>query len=124
MGYVVKNIDMLNELLESKKYNISNIAIDLPELTIEKNRLYSKKINKYYFACGCDTGTYFMAGAFLLVLSLFFFNLYFVEMELFKWITYSIIFVILSAIVGKLVGLFFSKIKLRKTIMRLKKEIS
>lgn len=124
MGYVVKNTEMLDELLQKKKYHISNIVIDLPELTIEENQFYSKRINKYYFACGCDTGTYFMVGAFLLSLMLFFFNLILVEMGLFKWIIYSLILILLSAIVGKLVGLTFSKIKLYKTIKLLKNKIS
>ncbi len=123
MKYIVEDTQSFNQLLKDKKSYITDVAFNFSSFTHEENLKYGKKFNKYYFACGCDTGTYFMLGAIILVVLLYFFNANFVTLGLVKWIIYSVIFVIVFSIIGKLVGLLSAKIKLNILIRNIKKQL-
>lgn len=122
MSYIIRNLEELNSLKKNKKTNLSEIIIDLPNITIEENQKYSAKINKYYFACGCETGTYFMVIAILSMIILSAFGFIFKDTSLLWSIIYSVIFVLIFSIIGKLSGLSLAKINLNRTIKKINKK--
>lgn len=118
---IIKDIDEINILIKKRKYNFSEIVIDLPYFTVEENKKYSDKINKYYLSCGCETGTYFMIFAILFATIISVCELFFKATPLLWGIIYSVIFVLISAIIGKLTGLLIAKIRLHKTFKKINK---
>jgi|AntAceMinimDraft_17_1070374.scaffolds.fasta_scaffold11300_4 hypothetical protein len=97
------------------KRNLHTIKIIKFCYTLDDNQKYSEKINKHYFACGCETGTYFMVIAILFTILFSTFRFIFKDTSLLWSIIYSAIFVLIFSITGKLIGLLFAKINLFRT---------
>lgn len=110
MEYLITNIDSLEKLKSDKNIKNSIRKIKLNLLDNNATQLYERKINKYYFACGCQE------GAFLVYLTLF-------GSLLICWVSginiltnwWKIVIVLaISALTGKLSGLLLSRYKLKK----------
>ena len=85
-----------------------------------KSELWESRLNKYFFACGCKTGSAF----FIILLPVYLLYLFFQIDEIYElaWADFGgvILVVFLSALLGKIIGLSVAYILLKKTI----KEIS
>lgn len=125
MKCIVKDKATLLKLLKNKreKSKLTDIIFDFDGLTNEDNFRYNKKFNKYYFACGCNTGTFFIFISITLILILYCSNLFFTNTSLFNGIIYSIIFIVGFAVLGKFIGLLIAKLKLIFLVNELNKLI-
>jgi len=110
MEYLITDLDSLVRLEKEKnlKTSIRKIKLNLEDKSFSQP--YERKINRYYFACGCSE------GAVAVYISLFcsFLALWITGFETIHIWWKIIIVVTFSAIAGKLYGLLISKYRLKK----------
>jgi hypothetical protein len=122
-----KIIDSL-ELFQ--KFSIKNdsfdkeIILNLTFFNNLTNTKYTKKINKYRNACGCDTGTVFMIVSILVTISYFKLNYKYFQSEYLKYLICGLVFIIACSLFGKVFGLLIAKYKLKITISEIKHHIT
>ncbi len=99
------------------------IKLDIHLLSQENNLKYSKQINNYRNACGCETGTIFLILSIVVCIIGLISNFSFSGFPFIQKILCSIVFIFIFSIIGKIVGLLIAKVKLYKLIGNLKKII-
>lgn len=110
--YRYDELHQISSLFNSNK----KVKLNLSFLTTEENDLFSRDLNTQLNACGCETGKYFFA--YTLFLSII---CYFLKLPLFNNASWSIIpITVLSAVIGKLVGLFIARIRVFKIIRKIR----
>lgn len=97
--------------LNNIKTEINNALNAIPEDEIDRD-LYASKINEYSNECGCSMGAVFLFGAIVIFICLFFINTGWRNGHLFKYIWQRLLFIFLSATVGKIFGIGIARIKL------------
>ena len=115
MNYLVHNLDSLEKLRKDKniKYGIRKINIELPENNDVK--LYERRLNKHYFACGCQE------GAISVYISLFgsLLTCWILKLNILSNWWRILIVMAIAALIGKLFGLIYSNFKLKRTFQNL-----
>ncbi len=119
MEYLISNLDSLDKLRQEKdlKHSIRKIRLEVANL--EQTVSFEKRLNRYYFACGCKEGA---IGVYLSLLGclLFWWSAGFSPIT--AW--WKIIPILAaSALMGKLSGLLLSKIKLNKTLNEIERNL-
>jgi len=123
LNIVLDDITGLYDLLKSYRYSIfpqkGTINLNIKKLSKVEKKYWQRKLEKYYFACGCKEGS---------ATSIIFFALYWVFTiyiqsinAILKWEVWiiSIIFLFAGAFFGKIAGLLYSKFVFKITIKRL-----
>ena len=117
--YEISQENQLDSILISTKE--LKFTFNFPPLTKEENEYWTEKVKANYFACGCDTGKYFLTFSFLTTL---FFLIYVLTFQRIFFninlIISSIVFVFLMAGIGKFVGKKIALVNLKKDIIKLK----
>jgi hypothetical protein len=118
MYYIIKNIDDLNSLPPNSNSGFRRILIQHPDIDRRILNGLEEKLNKNYFACGCQSGGSFtLIGIFICVVHAVFSAKQFSINHLF----YYFVFIIVTALIGKIVGLLDAKIKLVKVRKKIAK---
>lgn len=98
-----------------------DFIFEFSDLSPADNQLWSEKIKRNYFACGCNTGKLFtmyaLLSALMVLLYLFFFQK---DIFSFKYVLYSIVYIFLMAGIGKAAGKMIAYKNLKKDINELK----
>ena len=127
LNIVLNDLQGLYNLLNKSSISLfpkeGKIKLELEGINESEKDDWQNKLQQHYFACGCKEGS---------VTSMIFFFLYWVYIFAFEgvrsimnwkvWVS-SVIFLIIGAVVGKAVGLFYSRyaltIAVRKLILTL-----
>lgn len=117
MHYVIKSVKEAKNLPRKKNNKYNRISILHPNLDKCLVNDLEEKLNKYYFECGCKTGSSFVIVG--IIISIIHFVIHAEQFSIY-YILYYVITTISFAIIGKLVGLLNARIKL----IRLQKEVA
>ncbi len=104
MEYVINGIKALEKLKQDKNLKLSIRKITLHLKGFEGAALYEKRMNQYYFACGCKFGAAAVGLSFIFLIFNYSFSIFNFHWGLAVAIVFS------AALIGKLAGLIFSKI--------------
>lgn len=119
MDYLVNNLSSL-ELLETdkrRKHRIRKIKLDIQDT--DQFQRYEKKINEYYFACGCKEGA---IGVYISLICCFLAWWLFGDFIPVSW-WMVLAAMAASAIGGKISGLLISSYKLKQIFRTLKSHL-
>lgn len=119
MNYIISDIESLEKLTKDKnlRNSIRKIQLNLKITNIES---YSKQINKYYFSCGCKQGAISFFVSILIVIFIYFT----IDSFIFKKWWYIALYLFLGTLIGKIYGIIFKEVMIKKIIKTLKKELS
>ncbi len=123
LNIVLSNPNDLHKLLNGHRISLlpreGDITLDLEQMSEKERIKWQKKLKKYYFACGCKEGS--------LIATVFFF-LFWAYIMLFGNVTkiinleawgYSIVTLIMGALIGKSLGLIYSRYALIIAVRKL-----
>lgn len=97
-----------------------SILLKFDELTKDENERWGDKLFANYSACGCTTGAYFMLTGFILTLLYAALSLKIILSNPMAYVLKGFTIWVVAALVGKLVGLIFAKIRLFVQLGKLK----
>ncbi|MBA4407611.1 hypothetical protein C0389_10080 [bacterium] len=120
----IKTVEDCEKFISSPLIYPKTIKLDIPFLSQEENFKYNEQINKYRNACGCETGSVFLTIASVVCIIGIVSNFSFFEFSFLHKVLFSVVFIFIFSIIGKLVGLFIAKIKLYRLLKNLKKKIA
>ncbi len=104
MEYVIDSIHTLEKLKQDKNLKLSVRKIKLQLKDFGDTALYEKRMNQYYFACGCQSGAVAVGLSFIFLIFNYSFSIF-----NFHW-GMAVAIVFSAALIGKLLGLIFSMI--------------
>ena len=116
MEYVISNKTSLDKLENDKslKRTIRRIKIDMG--SNENFSKLEKQLNRHYFACGCETGTFAVLITFLVGCII-----WLTDAAPIIWVWWKVLSILfLSSLFGKIIGLGISHMKLRRLLRELK----
>lgn len=118
MTYIINDLKSLEKLIKDKnlRRSLRKIQLDLP---ISNSENYSREINKYYFACGCEQGAITVFATILIVAIIFVTT----DLPILENWWYALIYLLVGAILGKVYGIVHKKIMFQKTVNALKREL-
>ena len=111
-------------LLFNHNVNFDSFELNLPRLNDVDNKLWTEILAKDYSPCGCAMGGKFVLLSLVIstvYLVFQFQNLLVYPLKIFGQI---MLFVFVMSLVGKLIGIFMSKIKFRKNMELLRTKLS
>lgn len=125
VNIVLNNLKDLNDLLNGYKFSFipreGNIKLEFGKIDESEKSKWQNKLQQYYFACGCKEGS---------MSSIIFFVVYWLHIIIFEgmqrimnWEVWalSIVFLFAGAVIGKAIGLIYSRyaliIAVRKLIL-------
>lgn len=125
VNIVLNNLKDLNDLLNGYKFSFlpreGNIKLEFGKIDESEKSKWQNKLQQYYFACGCKEGS---------MSSIIFFVVYWLNIIIFEGIqrimnweiwALSIVFLFAGAVIGKAIGLIYSRyaliIAVRKLIL-------
>ena len=129
VNIVLNDLKDLNDLLNGYKFSFlpreGNIKLKFDEIDESEKSQWQNKLQQYYFACGCKEGS---------MTSIVFFIAYWLYILIFEgvrsimnwevWVL-SVIFLFAGAVIGKVIGLIYSRyaliIAVRKVILAVSK---
>lgn len=120
---VLNDLEGLYDLINHHKFSLfpeeGNISLEMSEIEESEKNKWQEKLKQYYFACGCKEGS---------LASLLFFFGYWIYIIFFEgirsimnwevWVI-SAIFLFFGAIIGKAVGLIYSRYALSIAVRKL-----
>jgi len=112
--------------LESILDNISDctsIELNLDSLSKEENENWTKILDKDFQPCGCDTGYYFVLTSLIISTLYLIINYSKILNESLKIFGNILFFVFVMGFMGKIIGIIFSKYRLRNNIENLKRKL-
>lgn len=119
MKNAITKIDQLESVLSKKKKYIFTFSFE--ELSEQENKIWIDKINKNYAACGCNTGKIFTGISIIFILLYtFFIQTVPVEKLTYKFYIFSLIFIVILSLIGKLVGKIIAHKELKQDVLELK----
>lgn len=124
--FIITNSDSIKALMDKKKREtFHRIKVETGTLDENKAKRFEKKLNKYFFACGCEMGAIFAFTAIIayLIIQLLFLkkNITFTcDWQTIKW---GLLVLFTAALSGKITGLVIAKFKVKTTIKKLKQEL-
>ena len=101
------------ELLKHVPRRFNSLRFELKFLSDEENKSWTEKLSKSYFSCGCKTGSYFAGVGILITILYALASLLFTFPLSIKWIA---ILVIGMTVIGKVIGLLYDYLQLRRQI--------
>ena len=119
MKNTITKIDQLETVLSKKKKYVFDFGFK--ELSEQENKIWIDKINKNYAACGCNTGKIFTGISIILILFYtFFVQTVPVEKLTYQFYIFSLIFIVILSLIGKLLGKIIAHKKLKEDVLELK----
>ena len=120
MEYIIDSIQSLLKLQVDKdlKHSIRKIRVLLPDTSSALR--YEQKLNRHYFACGCQEGALAVHATLLFMLGVYALSGFDVVMPWWK----LVIAFFIAALAGKITGLLISKYRLEKIYRELKHRLS
>ncbi|CAN5253039.1 hypothetical protein BH09BAC6_BH09BAC6_21680 [soil metagenome] len=120
MEIEIDNIEALNLLLEQRK--IQRFTFNFPWLSDTENEHWQRLLSKYYYACGCETGTFFLLSSIIAVAVYFTLkqtadSYYPITLGKVLW---ALLFICTTSGIGKAAGLAFAKYRFKKTFIALR----
>ena len=123
LNILLSNPNDLHELLNGHRISLlpreGDITLDLEQMSEKERIKWQNKLKKYYFACGCKEGSliaiifFFLFWAYILFLG----NIqYIIKWEVWG---YSIVALIMGALIGKSLGLIYSRYALIVAVRKL-----
>lgn len=106
--------------------NVKIIKLQIPNLSDKENGDYQKKLTRYHNECGCNTA----AALSVLTISIYLMNLAILKMSTgalsFGWSSaaFVVLLFVVSAGVGKIIGILNAKIKYRDLVKNIKRHIN
>ena len=125
INIVLNDLKDLNDLLNGYKFSFlpreGNIKLEFGAIEESEKSKWQNKLQQYYFACGCKEGSMTSIVSFLLYwLYIFIFEGVKSIMNWEVWVL-SVIFFLAGAVIGKAIGLIYSRyaliIAVRKLIL-------
>lgn len=125
INIVLNDLKDLNDLLNGYKFSflprVGNIKLEFGAIEESEKSKWQNKLQQYYFACGCKEGSMTSIVSFLLYwLYIFIFEGVKSIMNWEVWVL-SVIFFLAGAVIGKAIGLIYSRyaliIAVRKLIL-------
>jgi hypothetical protein len=119
----INNLESLDALVARKK--LKRFTFNFSTFSESENEQWLRRISRYYFSCGCDTGTIFLMMGMIAIISLIAYryvnsNSFTVS---FQVIVVCIIVLMALSGIGKAVGLIVSKFLLTREIGCLKEAL-
>lgn len=108
MEYIIDSIATLEKLKQDKNLKLSVRKIKLVLKGFEDAALYEKRMNQYYFSCGCQSGAMAVGLSIIFLIINYSFSVF-----SFHW-GMAVTIVFLAALIGKLLGLIFSNIGFKR----------
>ena len=125
VNIVLNNLKDLNDLLNGYKFSFlpreGNIKLEFGKIDESEKSKWQNKLQQYYFACGCKEGS---------MSSIIFFVVYWLYIIIFEGVqnimnwevwALSIVFLFSGGVIGKAIGLIYSRyaliIAVRKLIL-------
>jgi hypothetical protein len=125
VNIVLNNLKDLNDLLNGYKFSFlqrkGSIKLEFGEIEESEKSKWQNKLQQHYFACGCKEGS---------LSSITFFVMYWLYIIVFKGLqlilnweiwALSVVFLFTGAVIGKAIGLIYSRyaliIAVRKLIL-------
>jgi hypothetical protein len=120
MEYLVNDSVSLEKLKKDKNIKNSIRIIKLKFLDSKVSELYERKLNRYYFACGCQQGAVFvyLTIFFVIVLSWLY------KINIFQNWWKILILLACSAVIGKFSGILLSRYRLKQVFRKLEIYVS
>lgn len=115
---IIKHPSMLNSLSTVSFFRtrgLGNLVLASDFVHPEKENL-EKDLNKYYYACGCDTGA---TGLLIFLVAGIAYSTFAVtssDMSIINGVLYTLGITVAGAVLGKMSGLVSANFKLKKTI--------
>jgi len=91
---------------------IERLEFRLEEFSRQENEHISKTVNSYYNACGCSLGSFVMSMTFVALIVRYFLLGNSFQSIGWKQVCLCIGYTLIGALIGKIIGLGFAKIKL------------
>ncbi|GAA5222295.1 hypothetical protein GCM10025777_29260 [Membranihabitans marinus] len=116
-NYIIHDQENLLKLISKEKINFNGkIKMNIGQLSQDENAQYEKYFNEYYNACGCEMGSFF---CFVSILLYSIFEIF--HNDNINWLTVrnGVIIFFLSAGLGKIIGIFIAKMRLKKEVTEL-----
>ena len=128
INIVLNDLKDLNDLLNGYKFSflprVGNIKLEFGAIEESEKSKWQNKLQQYYFACGCKEGSMTSIVSFLLYwLYIFIFEGVKSIMNWEIW-ALSIIFLFTGAVIGKAIGLIYSRYALIIAVRKLMLAIS
>lgn len=117
---VIKTRGDIDELRRNHKINLipknhSRISAQFESLIEEENENISKKLNKYYYSCGCGEGTIFLiTGVAIIIIYMFWAGVSNLQVA---HVIFGLLFLFIISTIGKITGLLFAKYRLNKLLI-------
>lgn len=119
--FVVSDKESLLKLTSDNKLkDTQKIKLEISQLDTNENAIYEKKINRWFYACGCESGAIFCSVA-MIIYSIF--SLFNTHTWTWSLVKNGIVILFLSGLAGKLVGLFLARLQLNTTIKDLSNKL-
>ncbi|MCC6281808.1 MAG: hypothetical protein IT262_14465 [Saprospiraceae bacterium] len=115
MNYIVSDKVSLERLMMDKTIKNSFRRIKLEFANFENTKEWEDKINKNYFACGCETGSMAVCAVLVIFVVLWSIGSLF---AIFTWWK-MIATIFAAALTGKIAGLVLSHFQLQKLVKEL-----
>lgn len=121
--FIVKTIQDLKAIKDHKaKY--ADFTLDLISLTKKENEYWTYLLRKDFAPCGCKSGSYYTIIAFTFALTWALFNIEYVSHKPLKYSLIILLFILITAFVGKALGIVLSKRRFRNNIYKLEKKLN
>ena len=105
----INSVEELNSLIHLKEFKENTWNLSMPFFDNKENKHYSKIINKNKNACGCNTGGYFLVTSVLICIFLSKYKISIFDTQIIQQIIISIIVIFISSLIGKVIGILYSK---------------
>ncbi len=114
--YLINNKIDLQRLLADKSIKYRYNTIGVSQINIPNVLKIIKNLNTYFFACGCNLGTAFSLSTLLIM------TLYLTYSNSWSIVSFllTVLVVFLNGYLGKLLGLFYAKFRVKRCINILK----
>ncbi|CAZ98433.1 hypothetical protein Q4603_09370 [Zobellia galactanivorans] len=119
MIYIVKDLASLEELKSNPNLKQVYRKIQLDE-NLPLSTRYSKQLNKYYYACGCQEGSMAVFACMVGMATAYFVT----DGQFFDTWWKGIAVLVIAALLGKTAGIVYAKLKLNETLRALKKALA
>jgi hypothetical protein len=113
MEFIIENISALEQLKQDKNLKLSVRKIKLNANDLDFSATDEKRLNQYYFACGCQSGAMAVGLSILFLVVNHIFNFFSLHWAMIIVIVFS------AAFIGKISGLIYAKIEFERLYKKL-----
>ncbi len=115
METIIYSSDQLKKMNSFFK-PLKKVYLFLPFLSKAENEMFTEKLNKELNVCGCETGKTFMASSILISVIYVLLKHYSFDRSISEYILFFSLFIFVSAMLGKFLGLLKAKLRIKKIL--------